>query len=519
MVSASKFTAAYRAMCRAGYQAVLPKAAAWTSRKLSAAIVLGLALLALLPEMPPFLAAAPAAPVEMVRTVRVPYLDPAPPGDAASPRPSGRERPASILQVVAQRSRARHHARREPDSGALGKGGAGGSGEKAAASVSAAPDGKGNAKKGDAEKGDAGKADPKADSKAAAPADARPAQSADPKAASKAEPPEPEGWSDPEVVAALRECLRRLAPLGVEIEVAEPVRQERCGAPAPVMLKRLGPGAARIELQPPAMLNCAMVASLHAWAEKTLQPAAQEVLGSPIVRMRHVSGYVCRNRVGTTFHPDRLSEHALANAIDISSFVTADGRAVDVLGQWGPTARELREQQEKAWEAVQDAKGAVKEADKQAAEASRAARTARGPKQADAKAEAERAKEEAERKKENAQQKEAEWRRILARAAGLQKLGRGEGGQNARPQRGDSKKADDARGPPAATRTADAKGTIPVPAGKDGESLPAESVFLRRLHRGACGTFGTVLGPDANEAHRNHFHFDLAARKRSAFCE
>jgi hypothetical protein len=181
MVSASKFTAAYRAMCRAGYQAVLPKAAAWTSRKLSAAIVLGLALLALLPEMPPFLAAAPAAPVEMVRTVRVPYLDPAPPGDAASPRPSGR---------------------------------AGGSGEKAAASVSAAPDGKGNAKKGDAEKGDAGKADPKADSKAAAPADARPAQSADPKAASKAEPPEPEGWSDPEVVAALRECLRRLAPLG-----------------------------------------------------------------------------------------------------------------------------------------------------------------------------------------------------------------------------------------------------------------------------------------------------------------
>jgi len=29
----------------------------------------------------------------------------------------------------------------------------------------------------------------------------------------------------------------------------------------------------------------------------------------------------------------------------------------------------------------------------------------------------------------------------------------------------------------------------------------------------------SVLGPDANEAHRNHFHFDLAARKRSSFCE
>jgi hypothetical protein len=284
------------------------------------------------------------------------------------------------------------------------------------------------------------------------------------------------------------------------------------------MLKRLGPGAARIELQPPAMLNCAMAASLQTWAEKTLQPAAQAVLGSPVVRIRNVSGYACRNRVGTAFHADRLSEHALANAIDISSFVTADGRTVDVLGQWGPTARELRDQQEKAWEAVQDAKGAAKEAEKQAAEAARAARSARGPKQAGAKTEAERAKRDAERKKEAVQQKEAEWRWILERAAEYQKLARVEGGASPRPQRSDFRKADEKRAPPVA-KAADAKGPIPVPASRDGESLPSESVFLRRLHRGACGTFGTVLGPDANEAHRNHFHFDLAARKRSAFCE
>jgi hypothetical protein len=51
------------------------------------------------------------------------------------------------------------------------------------------------------------------------------------------------------------------------------------------------------------------------------------------------------------------------------------------------------------------------------------------------------------------------------------------------------------------------------------EQKSAEAVFLRRLHEGACGIFGTVLGPEANEAHRNHFHFDLAARKRRAFCE
>ena len=67
----------------------------------------------------------------------------------------------------------------------------------------------------------------------------------------------------------------------------------------------------------------------------------------------------------------------------------------------------------------------------------------------------------------------------------------------------------------------DAK-TIPLPssvAPNEAAKATAEAAFLRRLHRGACGTFGTVLGPEANEAHRDHFHFDLAARQRNAFCE
>jgi hypothetical protein len=58
-----------------------------------------------------------------------------------------------------------------------------------------------------------------------------------------------------------------------------------------------------------------------------------------------------------------------------------------------------------------------------------------------------------------------------------------------------------------------------VPAPSAVSNLPAEATFLRRLHKGACTAFGTVLGPDANEAHRNHFHFDLAPRRRSNYCE
>ena len=38
----------------------------------------------------------------------------------------------------------------------------------------------------------------------------------------------------------------------------------------------------------------------------------------------------------------------------------------------------------------------------------------------------------------------------------------------------------------------------------------ASQDFLRALHKSACRRFGTVLGPDYNAAHYNHFHFDMS---------
>lgn len=37
---------------------------------------------------------------------------------------------------------------------------------------------------------------------------------------------------------------------------------------------------------------------------------------------------------------------------------------------------------------------------------------------------------------------------------------------------------------------------------------PAERHFLRVVHQSACKRFGTVLGPDYNAAHENHFHVE-----------
>lgn len=42
-----------------------------------------------------------------------------------------------------------------------------------------------------------------------------------------------------------------------------------------------------------------------------------------------------------------------------------------------------------------------------------------------------------------------------------------------------------------------------------------ERRFLRDLHKGACREFTTVLGPNYDRAHRDHFHMDLARRGRN----
>jgi len=56
----------------------------------------------------------------------------------------------------------------------------------------------------------------------------------------------------------------------------------------------------------------------------------------------------------------------------------------------------------------------------------------------------------------------------------------------------------------------------PIPASADDSA--AEAKFLRLAHDGGCKIFSTVLGPEANDAHRTHLHLDLQDRK-SSVCE
>lgn len=47
---------------------------------------------------------------------------------------------------------------------------------------------------------------------------------------------------------------------------------------------------------------------------------------------------------------------------------------------------------------------------------------------------------------------------------------------------------------------------------------PRKGRILRSMHKSACGAFGTVLGPNANRYHLDHFHFDTARYRSGSYC-
>jgi len=131
-------------------------------------------------------------------------------------------------------------------------------------------------------------------------------------------------------------------------------------------------------------MTCPLASSFTDWARYGVAPAAKHYLGSEVVKIETMGTFNCRAVNGS--RSGKLSEHAFANAVDVSAFVLRDGRRISVLNGW--------------------------------------------------------------------------------------------------------------------------RGSL------------EEQAFLRRLHQSACKRFGTVLGPEYNAAHANHFHFDMAksTSNGTAYC-
>lgn len=85
-------------------------------------------------------------------------------------------------------------------------------------------------------------------------------------------------------------------------------------------------------------MTCPLASNFALWARHAAKPAAKLYLGSELDRIETFGTYNCRNVNGG--RSGRLSQHAFANAVDISAFVLKDGRRVSVLAGWNGTKAE-----------------------------------------------------------------------------------------------------------------------------------------------------------------------------------
>jgi hypothetical protein len=135
-------------------------------------------------------------------------------------------------------------------------------------------------------------------------------------------------------------CRAIMAKAGVVYaEVPERIEGEFCELRDAV---RLESGLARLE-PAEAPLLCKEALALTIWERQVVQPAADELLGQGVAGLQHYGSYACRRMYGQKDGP--VSEHARADAIDISGFRLSDGQVISVASDWsdpGPRGQFLR---------------------------------------------------------------------------------------------------------------------------------------------------------------------------------
>jgi hypothetical protein len=285
--------------------------------------------------------------------------------------------------------------------------------------------------------------------------------------------PPPATWSQQEIEEGRARCAAMLKDLDLVAVPADPIREgEQCGSPAPMKLVSIGSNPP-IAFTAPPMLTCDMIAALHKWLQGDVQPLARKHLGAPIVGIKVMSAYSCRNAYGRA--KTRLSEHGRVNALDIGELLTAQGDTTLVVADWGPIAREIADK-------ATAEKAATIKRQAEAAAAARKGKASDEPKVAAPSA-----------------PKVLQGGTIQIGIPGLTKPADTETSFGWAPP-------SHLGGPKQASSSAPA-------------ALSGKAAFLRAIHKAACGVFSTVLGPEANRAHKNHFHLDMAPRTGATICE
>ncbi|SAK90999.1 hypothetical protein AWB77_05056 [Caballeronia fortuita] len=90
-----------------------------------------------------------------------------------------------------------------------------------------------------------------------------------------------------------------------------------------------------VRFSAPFLATCPLALGIAYFDQQYLQQAALDTYGERVVRVEHVGSYACRN---VNHQQDTaLSQHASANAIDLTAFVLDDGRRI-TLARWDDAA-------------------------------------------------------------------------------------------------------------------------------------------------------------------------------------
>jgi len=131
--------------------------------------------------------------------------------------------------------------------------------------------------------------------------------------------------------AACLAVLQRARDAGWVSFTQPPAIKGACPLEMPIRVQRF----ANVALSSSFLVSCPLAVSSTMFVIQANKMATESTLHSPLARIEHVGSYACRN----IYHraQGRLSEHASANAWDVTAFRLENGKRISVSRDWQPT--------------------------------------------------------------------------------------------------------------------------------------------------------------------------------------
>jgi hypothetical protein len=132
----------------------------------------------------------------------------------------------------------------------------------------------------------------------------------------------------------LLQCTNDLTRLGAQFIVLPDQSAGNCSAINTVQISGVGVPVTNL-----TATQCPLARAFTLWT-KDVEMAARFTYRASISRIETMGSYSCRKVNGVA--SNRLSEHAFANAIDVSGFTLTDGRRITLEGGWNGSEDERK---------------------------------------------------------------------------------------------------------------------------------------------------------------------------------